>query len=290
MAFPEMWGPQETAKKEEIKKAAISEVTKALNEGDFNRAAELTEEVKQYFGEADLQKRESETEKFEPGLKPESAQAQEINDLMKESDWDRAIDKLKSRESDPFYYFAFASEMRKFDPKRFDKEIGVSDEMWKRLVHFVERDRDEPLRFLITASALKSLNPERFAQDVKIDDEYWNIIIKGLETERHDPDPEWFVRSYDHAYSLDKERVQKLLSIDNSYWEEISKYIEEMSLYYNKVVNAGAAQRIKPEGFSDITISQEEWQKIKNILEDSAKFRDAKYFLVANNAKDLKVK
>jgi len=291
MAFPELWGPEQKAKKEEIRQAAIKEISEALQANDLSRASELMEEVKRYFGEVELQKRESEQETFEPESRPETEIAREIHELIKESDWKKAIDRLRSYEHEPFYFLSLASEMREFDPKRFDNEIEVSDELWQKLVGVVEYERNYPDYFLKTASALQSLNPERFERDVKIDDKYWDRISSEIEGERNYP--KWFVRLYDMAQRLDKERVQKQVPIDEGYWDKIKLEVEKMGYCPEcEGMTAGAAQRVKPEGFPDITITKDKWEQIKKELEEMVKYYGSNrmFFTLANDVKDVKIK
>ena len=54
---------------------------------------------------------------------------------------------------------------------------------------------------------------------------------------------------------------------------------------------ASAAQRIKPKGLPDITVSRKQWKKMKYELEDMLKSGapDRLVFMYANELKNLKV-
>jgi len=260
-----------------------------LQERNFARAGGLIRSLQNHFDEAIIQKRLA-SKKYISKTPIKSKTASEILELFRGIDWENAKDELQSHSDWSHFDRALASEMRNFDPQRFDKGIIITDDQWQGFVKELESERDNPPFFLNVACSLKELDPERFERDVKINDVYWKNIAKEVKKEKNVLSH--FVFLYEMAYIIDAQKIQELVSIDKSYWDKMKQEIERLS-YFPKYIGiiAGAAQRIKPEGLPDITISREQWGKMKYELENMLKSgaTERMTFMSANKLKNLKV-
>lgn len=289
-AYPELWGPIEKKKKEEILESARQEINKALQEKDFAYADELIQSLRNHF-EEDVIKERVASKEYVAQTSNETKTTLEVQKLFKDVDWRKAKESLQRYSDLPAYQLSMASEMRKFDPQRFDKEIEISDSQWKRFVGMTEKERGYSVSFLGFASSLKELDPKRFKEDIKIDEKYWNEIAKAIEEERNYP--KWFLYLYEMAYTIDPQEIRKRVPIDKKYWEKIRKEIDYVSDCSECVVTiAGIAQKVKPEELPDITISPKQWNEAKDNLQDMLKYGASgrKVFSYANALKNVKVK
>ncbi len=204
---------------------------------------------------------------------------------------------------------SLALEMYKFDPKRFQEEVEVTDFMWKEFSEDINdkiRDLYSPgssqtyeyyTRFDIfdlseLIALLKELDYERFTQSINMEHGHWNNIPRWVEEERdcivH------FLLRYNQALAIDEQKAREQVSINKYDWEKIIKEANEERQRGGPYlwVFAVIGQKIKPEGLPDITVSQEEWdnqmEELKNWVTDG--WCDEKVFAFANILKNKEVK
>lgn len=167
-----------------------------------------------------------------------------------------------------------ASLMREFDPRRFDKEIGVTDSTREKLVkeanyridegyysildpkeHSTQAARLNPGRVWEFLENFKLVDPEGFAQNIEIPKKHWAEAPEWLKQRIKYEDVYCFISVYKSAQTIDAQRINKLVPISKNLWGTI-----RATLLKNPYApDIAIAQKIKPEGFPDIEIPQEIW-------------------------------
>ncbi len=169
------------------------------------------------------------------------------------------------------YGVNIGSAMREFAQERFDEEVETTGSVWEILYQKVKNqiknlhllgDPKTPeyysnmLELWKLVAPLKELDPESFARNDNIEDEHWNKIAEWLNTECRGS-----LSSIGKAHTIDAQKIAELLPTNKDDWEAIREGIRNEPI-------AIKAQNIKPEGFPDITISQEEWKDMKKTVLD----------------------
>ncbi len=171
------------------------------------------------------------------------------------------------------YWAELASTMYKFNPERFNEEIEIKEAIWQELFkeanHRIEKGHSQLYpevsiyEILDLPSSLKELDPKRFTENIKITDEDWDKIAEWLNIKNSNP--LMFIGLYKKAHTIDSQKIIERLPIDGRDWEIIRKEIKNSPMHgWTYILDA---QSIKPEEFSDITISQKEWEHLMDTLE-----------------------
>lgn len=289
--YPELWGPIEKKRKEEIIEAVKSEISAALQYDDFGYIEKLSQELNRYLGQENAEK----YGKMEKPYKAESKLGPEriISDLRTMAEesaaWKDAKGELDDRH-DPSFRLVLASGMARLDPDRFKKEVKISDRLWQECLGFIMNriGRRYPAQFALAAADLKALDPERFNRDVKINDNEWDMIAEAIKKEKGHS--QIWVTSYDAACELNEEEIKKRVPITKGDWEDIRARVKSGIPPENKAMLASRAQRIKPEEMPDIMITRRDWEEAREELKDTLLGRAHCYFFAcAGKMKNLKV-
>lgn len=187
--------------------------------------------------------------------------------------------------SDGIEWVQLASAMYEFDPKRFNEEIEIADSIWQEhfevLNNWIEsldekvekgirnaRDEENVFSFVYSflgyAASLKKLNPKKFEGEIAIKEKHWEMIAKTLEKKRGSIGH--FVRMYENALNIDAQKTAECIPISKGYWQEIMEAKGEVEWTGVLLTLAIAQNRIKPNGYPDITFSQEQWEAMKEHL------------------------
>ena len=288
--YPELWGPVEKERKEEIIKAVKVEIKKAMSEDDFGYVEKLSQELNKYLGK-------EATKEYAEAEKPHKLEARlgskeivsDLNTMAEERGaWEDAKKRIDDKYSNLGYCLVVASGMARLNPERFKNEVKISDKLWQEFLELIEKHRPRPDLFALVASDVKVLDPERFNKDVKIDDKDLDGMAEAIKEEKSDP--ECWVALYDAACQLKEEEIKKRVPITKSEWGDVQYRIRVAGYPEDRARLAGQAQRIKPERMPDIVITKEEWRRVIEEFKDALMARAYSHFFVdAGNAKDLKV-
>ncbi len=225
--------------------------------------------------------------------------------MVSEADWQHAKDKmfdmLQSGDKEAYRLYALnqLAEMRKFDPDRFDKEVGVAGHLWQQLMRKVESEEDYPEYYLLSASDLKAVSPKLFEEqfwnrmDKAHEENNWKRIMEKVRQSKNYPREFLWLASA--VKDLDPERFRQEIGASEEFvsiWPRVVEEVERMKKHCPEcfVMAAGAAQNIKPENEPDITMDEKTWNEVKKGLDYALRNKFFKsFFSMANNASLLKV-
>lgn len=292
---PELWDQASKEYQAETKK----KITEALKSGNYTLAEELLHGLRQHQ-ETIKKYKEIEEKRYKPETPVEKGIVSETKEkifrIITEADWQRArdevLDDLKKGYIDS-YTLNFLAEMRKFDPKRFDKEVKIDKENWQKLIEVVQRVEDYPDLFLFAAHDLKAINPKLFKEQFQGQlEKKWEKIMREVRQEKDYFLP-GFISLASAIKDIDPKKFQQEIGISEEFtkviWPKIVKKVEQWRERYSSsslssVLLASEAQNIKPEGEPDITIDEKTWNKIKKDLDFELHGRLFRIFFIEANA------
>ncbi|KKU32731.1 MAG: hypothetical protein UX57_C0011G0014 [Candidatus Uhrbacteria bacterium GW2011_GWE2_46_68] len=291
MGYPELWTPAETEEEKRlVEEAAAEEFTKAVNERDFARADSIAQNLRRQFGEPLLEVSSQPTEP-EAERQP-SAVEQEMKNIIGPH-WEKVFDAIRYAPlSDP-RNLALAAEARKFDQTRFDAEITLDERSIKDAVQKINGHKDSGAAgyFFCSAISLKRLvGAEEFAKLVPMNEEDWRRLTEDM-------------KIYSSPYSLpfqmvladmaefDPQKTRELIGEEKM--EESKKIMREKMKHafcIHKVFYLHALKLWGQKGEDISVLSQQDWQNIRNEMEDMLCHRDMKgFFYIANMVREVGV-
>ena len=194
-------------------------------------------------------------------------------------------------------YIALASDIKLYSENVFEGSIKPLEKNWKELKNSVIEFANDADFFLEYASRLKILYPHKFSQkqqaglegDFYIRDRVKNGIVSYLrEMKAHDHMA--FLEGYAQAKFLDI-GIENEIPITEEDWSDILAWLSETSnLGLVSARCKNFALQIRPEGFSPVKVSMNEWLGYLSKIQELVKFSKYwKFIRATNELKDLKV-
>ena len=117
-------------------------------------------------------------------------------------------------------------------------------------------------KLLETGSRWAKVDPEGFNEYNDLEDIDWDEIGNYLNKSKNKILE--FITIYKDAYSMNPEELKKRVTIDKDLWQKIKKEIITGPYPQQaKCSFASMAQSIKPEGFEDIILPINNWERTK---------------------------
>lgn len=291
MGYPELWTPAETEEEKRlIEEAAVEAFTQAVNEGDFARADSIAQNLRQQFGEPLLEVSSKPVE-LEEKRQP-SVVEQELRNMV-EPHWEKVFDAIRYAPlSDP-RNLALAAEARKFDQTRFDTEVKLNERAIKEAAQKINGYKNDGAALYSFQSALnlkKLVGAEKFAELVPMNEEDWKRLTEDMKIYSGPYSPP-FQMTLAGMAEFDPEKTRELMGNDKI--EEVKSIVQEKMRHafcVHKVVYLHTLKLLGHKGEDISVLSQQDWQNIRNEMEDMLRHRDIDgFFSIANMVREVGV-